>query len=525
MSTRIDTALQDHETLIVALLRPEVYPHPVERVERIETHISSILLAGGYAYKIKKPLNPGFLDFSTLERRAFFCREELRLNRRLAPRLYQSVVTITGTPEQPRIDGQGPVIEYAVRMIRFDQDQRLDRLLARAALPPGRIDELARCTAEFHAEIEVAPPDSPHGEPISVFEPMQQNFDQLRTLLTGHDTRLDRLADWTRRRYAELTPLLIERKRSGFIRECHGDLHLGNIAIIDGAVTLFDGIEFNESLRWIDIISDVAFLTMDLCDHGALAHAGRYLNAWLERSGDYPGLGLLPFYQVYRAMVRAKVATLRLGQSDLVPRERDAVLAQCHGYLDLAERFSRPGRPALFINHGFSGSGKTTLSQPLLEAIGAVRIRSDVERKRLAGIGPLERHDDGLDSGLYAPDSTARTYARLAELAEGLLVAGYPVIVDATFLKAARRGVFASLARRRGVPFRILDYRIDVERLKARIDRRLAAGDDASDADLAVVERQLATHDPLLPEEPVIGIDPDALLPLESIRQAMAARP
>ncbi|MGM0677739.1 AAA family ATPase [Ectothiorhodospira marina] len=513
------------QRLIHTLEQPQVYPHPVEKVEHIETHISTVLLAGDFAYKIKKPLDLGFLNFTQLERRRFYCEEELRLNRRLAPQIYDDLVAFSGSPEDPIFNGPDTPFEYAVRMKRFDTSLMLDRLQSEGHLPIERMEDLARRVATFHERIAVAPPESDYGEPDKVLHPMQQNVDQIRQRLGDTDrlAQLDRVEAWTLAQFEALRPLLLERKQRGFIRECHGDMHLGNMALVDDEPMLFDGIEFNPFMRWIDIISEVAFLTMDLKDRGASAHANRFLNIWLEHTGDYRGLRLLDFYQVYRAMVRAKVAVIRLGQDALAEDERDELTQECHTYLDLAEHFTQSRGKALFINHGFSGSGKTTLSQPLMEAIEAIRVRSDVERKRMAGIRPTERRSNGTHQGLYSPDLTERTYGRLGELATEVLEAGYPVIVDATFLKTAQRARFADLARTRGLPFRVLDYRADPEQLRAHIAERTQAGDDASDADMSVVNHQLDSHEPLLPAEPVITIDTSAPLPLQQVQAALGS--
>ncbi|MCG5500004.1 AAA family ATPase [Ectothiorhodospira lacustris] len=512
------------QTLIQTLKHPAAYPHPVGEVQCIETHISTVLLAGEFAYKFKKPVSLGFLDFSSLEQRRHYCEEEVRLNTRLAPKVYDGVVAFSGSPEHPVFDGPGLAFEYAVRMHRFDPADTLDHLQEQGRLSLDLMDPIAARLARFHAKI---PASTDYGHPLQVLAPMVQNFEHIRHLQpAGLDLApLDPLEAWTRSRHQALTPLLEQRRRDGFIRECHGDLHLGNIALVDGEPTLFDGIEFNPALRWIDIISEVAFLTMDLIDRGAEAHAHRVLNAWLESTGDYEGMPLLRFYQVYRAMVRAKVAAIRLGQSDLSEAETRAATAACRTYLQLAERFTRPGPTALFINHGFSGSGKTTLSQPLLEATGAIRIRSDVERKRLAGMAATDRGTNSYQQGLYGQDLTRRTYDRLAELSGLLIRAGHPVIVDATFLKANARDHFAELARHLGVPFRILDYRADPDCLRARISRRTATGDDASDADLEVLEMQLQHHDPLEPNEPVIIILADRPSPVDEMRGLLITLP
>ena len=492
-----------HPPLIEALLDPARYDHPVERVELEETHISWVLLAGAYAYKIKKPLDLGFLDFSTLERRRYYCAEELRLNRRLAPGLYLAVVPIAGAPHMPVLDGTGAPIEYAVKMRRFPRETRLDQVLARGGLEPGHIDLLARELAEFHARVAVAGPESPFGAPEAVYAPMRENFEQIRR--RGGDAedlgRLAQLEAWTARRYVELADPLRARKRAGFIRECHGDAHLANMVLLGGDVVLFDCIEFSENLRWIDVLSELAFTVMDLDDRGRPELARRLLNAYLEHTGDYEGLSVFRFCQVYRALVRAKVACIRLAQPDLGPGERAAVRRDYRNYAALAESYTRPAPALLLITHGVSGTGKSTLTQALIEALDAVRVRSDVERKRLHGVERAAAGGSALDAGLYTPQASRRTYERLAQLARALLRAGHSAVVDATFIKREQRELLRAVATEARAPFVLLDIRASTAVLRERVGARARFGRDVSEANLAVLEHQLATAEPLAAAE------------------------
>lgn len=497
--------------LIHALQDPALYDHPVQNFRVVETHISWVLLTGPYAYKIKKPVDLGFLDFSTLDKRRFYCAEELRLNRRLAPQLYLEVTAITGTPGKPQLGGTGPAVEYAVKMVQFPQDAQLDRVLARGALHNGHIDSLAGTVAAFHARAAIAPAASPFGRPARVHEPVMENFTQIeaRIEITEDKAGLERLRAWCvgehKARYADLA----RRKNDGFIRECHGDMHLANMALIEGEVVLFDCIEFNENLRWIDVMSEVAFLTMDLEDRGRPDLAYRFLNDYLGSGGDYAGLTVLRYYAVYRALVRAKVAAIRLDQPDLSPGERAAIGELYHSYLVLAAGYITAPHPMLLITHGLSGSGKTYLTQALLEQRRAIRLRSDVERKRLFGYGAAARTRAGVAGGIYTPAAGRRTYERLAELAQIVVAAGYTVIVDATFLKRAQRDAFRNLAGRLGVPFAVLDFQAQETTLRRRIVARHTGGRDASEADLAVLDHQLASREPLAPEEQadVVAVD------------------
>ncbi|ADE13432.1 aminoglycoside phosphotransferase [Nitrosococcus halophilus Nc 4] len=512
-------------TLIKALQQPKVYHHAVENLTLIETHISWLVLTGPYAYKIKKPLNLGFLDFSTLDKRRHYCHEELRLNRRLAPEIYLEVVPISGSPAHPRLGGADTPIEYAVKMVQFPQQARLDYCLQRGELSPKLIENLAHKVAAFHQSIAIAPQDSPYGTPEAVLQPALENFEQVNSFLEEEkedQKRLARLRQWTEEKWRQLQPEFIGRKKAGFVRECHGDLHLGNIALRESQFIIFDCIEFNENLRWIDVMSELAFLVMDLEDRGRPDLAHHCLNRYLERSGDYPGLAVLGYYQVYRALVRAKVTAIRLGQTPSAP-EAQAIKERYRSYLKLASSYIQPAQTFLIITHGLSGSGKTTLSQPLLDHLGAIRLRSDIERKRLHGLNPRDRPGEGVATGMYSAQSSRQTYQHLQQLAQTVLAAGYPVLVDAAFLKQAQRQAFQDLAQTLGVPFAILDFRCEPQQLQQRIRERQRQDRDASDADLAVLEHQQTTQEPLTEAEQNITLPIETSQPLdmESLREQL----
>lgn len=497
------TGTRGLDRLIAALRAPACYPHAAKQVELLQTHISCILLAGDYAYKIKKPVSLGFLDFGSLAARRFYCEEELRLNRRTAPALYLEVVPISGSESAPLLGGGGPAIEYALKMRRFGQDALLDRMARRGALTVQHIDALALGLARFHENIERAGPEREFGSPARILAPALQNFAQMQGLANAKwdFALLARLGDWTTREHAALATQFGARQRGGWVRECHGDLHLGNIVLLDGVPTPFDGIEFSEDLRWTDVMNDVAFLMMDLFDHGLPQFAFRFLNAYLEHGGDYAGLGVLRFYLVYRALVRAKVSRLRAHQPGMAAREQNEIECGYRHHLHLAEHLAARGHPALLIMHGWSGSGKTTVAQSLAEALGAVRLRSDVERKRLYGLEAAARSGSAVEAGLYDPGASERTYTHLEGLARAVLAAGYPVIVDAAFLKRAQRERFAGLARGARADFAIAACAASAATLRARVARREQAGRDASEAGLAVLERQIVSGEPLAADE------------------------
>lgn len=497
-------------TLIQALQNPALYNHPVSHFQVIETHISWVLLTGDYAYKIKKPVDLGFLNFSSLSKRHHYCMQELALNRRLAPQIYLDVIVIGGKPELP-VFGAEPVIEYAVKMRQFSQSARLDNVLASHTLKPEHIDQLADNIAAFHEQIEIAGKDSDYGNPTAVLEPVEENFQQILTLLSDDDDikQLDALKNWSLAKYAQRLPQIKQRKADGFVRNCHGDLHLANIALIDEKIVIFDCIEFNESLRWIDVISEVAFTTMDLIDRGHTHYAARLLDRYLQRSGDYAGLNLFQFYQVYRALVRAKVAIIRANQPMLPKHEKQQAFKQYQEYIAQAEAFTHQHPQTLFITYGVSGSGKTTLTQPLLEKLGMIRLRSDVERKRLFGLPAEARTDSANRHKIYSADASQRTFHHLLITAKKLCQSGFSVIIDATFLKQAHRQPFQALAKELNIPFVLLHFHAEEQQLHQWIKKRAEVGTDASEATIEVLQQQLTTVEPPSENEAdhIINID------------------
>jgi hypothetical protein len=500
--------MQDSEpTLIRSLRDPARYPHTVDRVELVETHISWVLLAGEFAYKIKKPVTLPFLDYGTVDKRRAHCAAELRLNRRFAPQLYLDVVDFDGEP--------------AVKMRRFDEQARLDHVCKRGGLKPAHLSGLAALLARFHGTADIAPAASRFGTPAAVLDPALENFTELRSL-TGDifAAELDALEAWTRAEFAHRQAAFTTRKAAGCIRECHGDLHLGNMMLIDDAVIPFDCIEFNEDFRWIDVVSEIAFTLVDLLDHGQPGLATWLINEWLTETGDYAALDVLRFYMAYRALVRAKVAAIRACQQKAPNAIAAADCPEVRDYLTLAQKIGGSpvprGRvpfrvfpsvtPTMTITCGVSGSGKTTLSSARMLAephASTIRLRSDVERKHLFGIAHDDSSGSGLDAGIYTPEATTRTYARLAELAESLLEGGWSVLVDAAFLKREERAAFHAIALRHGVPFAILACKATPDELRRRVAARRG---DASEATLDVLERQFGWFEPLDAAERALSV-------------------
>ena len=501
----------DLQPLDIDALRRELQARSGRDVRCIETHISWVLLDGEHAWKIKKPVKLEFLDFSGLAQRHRACLDELRLNRRLAPTLYVDVVAVRGSATAPRLGGPGAAIDWAVRMHQFADDALLGRRLAAGRLDGATIDRLAATLAAFHAGAARTSPRSRHGTARAV---LGDTADALARLAVHRDdTRIAVLTRWCEAAGRRLAPTFAARRHDGWVREGHGDLHLDNLVVLGDVVTAFDGIEFAPALRWIDVQADLAFATMDLHAHGRADLAARLLDRWLEASGDYAGLAVHRYYAVYRAVVRALVAAIGAGAG---------LAAAGPDYLATACALCKAPGARLLITHGVSGAGKSHVSARLLEAAGAVRLRSDVVRKRLFGLDALDSSDALGRELVYSADATRRTYAKLAEDAAAALAAGWPVIVDAAFLRRAERDAFHQLARRVGAPFTILDCRADPDVLRARVASRSRRGDDASEADVAVLERQLGYAEPLAADERAASLALDTAQPLGV--DALAAR-
>ncbi len=480
--------------LISSLLQSTAYPHAVDAIRILETHISWVLLTGGFAYKVKKPVNLGFLDFSTLPRRRHFCEEELRLNQRFSEDLYLEVVSVQQVGSQIKVTGedQGHTIEYAVRMRQFPQADLANEMLQAGRLSAVELNDFAMSLARFHQQARLSPihrDDSVSSARSSALE----NFAHLDQIDWDENIlkSLGKLQVWSISTFNNLVEAFRDRSEGGFVCDCHGDLHLGNIVWWKNRLTPFDCIEFNQQFRQIDVMSEIAFLVMDLDDHQRSDLAASFLNAYLEQTGDYAGLWVLTFYLVYRSMVRAKVVAIRLQQGHLTDSECEVLMRQCESYLDLATRYTQEKTPTLAITCGLSGSGKTTGSDFLIRQSGFVRIRSDVERKRLFGLSPLERGPNDIASGIYSQDANARTEERLLAAATDAIQAGFSVIVDATFLRLSQRRAFMELAEEEDVPFQIYYFEAEHDLLRRRIQQRQHSNTDASDATVDVLEHQI----------------------------------
>lgn len=489
------------------LLRPDAYPWSPDHVERIETHISWVFLAGDRVVKVKRPVRLPFVDHTTAEARRRSCESEVRLNARLTDDVYLGTVPITRGPRGHEVDGEGAPVEWATLMRRLPADRMLDELITSGNLPEGWVERLADRLVDFN--LRASPPCAGDAEALAAMATgvLVDNVDELRPLFRDRPfvVELSLIDAAVRAFIAANQGLLLRRAREGWIREGHGDLRAEHICLEpDGRVQVFDCVEFNRDIRCADIASDLAFLLMDLDRLGIDECAtdrivDRYRQAGLDLPADLLGL-----YWVHRALVRAKIAGIEMAESD---EDDDAPqLAVAAGYLHTAARHATTCRPIVIAMTGISGTGKSTVARHLARVLRADHHRSDVVRKALAGReGPAA---SAWRSGLYGEDWTAATYARLAELAEESIAAGRPVILDATFLDGGQRAAAAAIAREHDAPFLLVETVCDEAVLERRLEERAARGDDPSDADVEVMRRQrrmLAERPPGVPDGALVA--------------------
>ncbi len=519
--------------LIQNLQNASIYPHPVKYFKVQETHASWVILTGDFAYKIKKSVKFGFgLDYETLAARKHYCEEELLLNKKTAPFLYNAVLPITGSIDKPEINGAGPVIEYALQMKEFPQTVLFSELIEHDGISLQQIDALAEVVAHFHQQATICT-DEQLGTAAAIHKPVLENFSQMvpfleKTMqllpeekkqhLQSAYLTIAHVKSWAEQQYSQNEIIHQQRKRNGCIRACHGDLYLKNILLWENQPTLVDCIEFTDELRWIDVCCDIAFLLMDLIDHQRPDFANTLLTRYLEITGDYEMLSILYYYQTYRAMVRTKVAIISVFQKISAGDDYAEDLQDFYHYLNLANEITKFTVSGVVLMYGYSGSGKSTLAHLLTQLPHFVQIRSDVERKRLAGLPTFAPTPEPLKKDLYGSQQTADTYQRLIEITEIGIQAGFVMIVDATFLKLEQRQPFLKLAQQHHVPWVILHCDAPVDFLQERIKERRGKSGEPSDADLNVLTIQLQTREALTEEEltHTIYIDAHQLLHMET---------
>lgn len=470
--------------LLESMMDPNFYPHRPAAVELVQTHISYVFIAGNIVYKIKKPVNFGFLDFTSLEKRKYYCEEELRLNKRLAPSIYLDVVPIAQDSQNNLLFGKGEeVIEYAVRMKKLPLDKMLKTLLANGQADEKVMDAVANRIASFHKLAETGGHIDEMGSPATIHHNHEENF--LQTLkyidVTIPEYQYHFIKDYVENFLEKKKTLFTKRVVDHKIRDCHGDLHLEHICIAD-EIIIFDCIEFNERFRFGDVASEVAFLTMDLDFNGYLQQAESFAKSYLEYSGDGDMLALLNFYRCYYAYVRGKVISFRLDQKDLPADERSQITKTAGRYFDLAYTYAaRLEQPVLILTSGLMGCGKSYQARHLAARLGAHTIRTDVLRKELLNINPTDRHYVEFGQGIYSDDTSRLTYDKAYELAAAAIKSGKPVIIDASFKRRSERQKAMQLAQELNTPFYIIECTCSDEIVKQRLDKRAREKSNASD--------------------------------------------
>ena len=483
----------DHPHIVERMTRPDFYPHRPQKVEAVQTHISYVFIAGDYVYKVKKPVNFGFLDFTTLEKRKFYCEEELRLNRRLAPSIYLDVAPI-GRDDAGRLTlgKTANIVEYAGLMNKLPLDKMLKILLARGKADAGIMDAVAKKIARFHQEAQTGGRIDEMGSIGVIRHNHEENFAQTEKYI---DVTLSAFQHGFLKSYAEKflaasEALLAKRVAEHKIRDCHGDLHLEHICVAD-EIIVFDCIEFNERFRFADVAAEVAFLNMDLDYNGYFSQSADFTNSYLKYSHDEDLRALLNFYRCYYAFVRGKVTSFRLDQKELPQAEREEIRRIASKYFDLACAYaSRLEKPALILTAGLIGSGKSYQARNLADRFGTEVIRSDVLRKELLRIAPTEKHHEAFGQGIYSGDITRKTYEKAVELAAEKIGRGIPVILDASFRCRADRTMAADMARRLGVPFYVIECTCPDDVVKTRLEKRMQDRDNPSDGRWEILEEQ-----------------------------------
>ncbi len=476
------------DKLIAAMTQPGFYPQRPAQVEFKQTHISCVFLAGDFVYKIKKPVRFEFLDYSTLERRYHFCCEEVRLNRRLAPRVYLGVFAIVRDGDgftigaRPAVRFDPNAAEYAVKMCRLPDERCLDRLVQSGRIDAAGMHRIAAVLAKFHAGARRAR-STEYGCADAISQSIGTNLEECLPFV-GY-TVGEREFNWIRRfnhRFIDGNRSFLDRRaREGLVREGHGDLRSEHICIRDD-IEVIDCVEFSDKLRYADIASDLAFLLMDLDRLQAPALGHHLLRAYLDEIGDTQLCRLLNFYKCYRAAVRGKVSSLKAREGEVSDDQRQRARASARNFFAAAYRYAKAGSPALIVFCGLPGTGKSTIAAALAERSGFAVFNSDLIRKRIAGIAPTERAGAGWGQGIYSADFTAATYKALAEEAARALREGGGVIIDATYRDDAERMRLRNAARLVGVPIVFVECALGDEQVRQRLAARAQQPDAVSDA-------------------------------------------
>ncbi|MDD4873413.1 MAG: AAA family ATPase [Dehalococcoidales bacterium] len=459
--------------MVQALLQPEIYPEPTKRVRLEQTQMSFVFLGDKYVYKIKKAVNLGYLDYTTLEKRKFFCEKEIELNQRLSTDVYIGVIPITKKDKKYAIGGTGEIVEYAVKMRKLPGERMLDVLLKENSVTDEMMPRLAARMADFHSKAATNSRINIFGSVDSIAHNNEENLSQMGKYIgrTLSRRQYQRIANFTRNFIKDNTPLFEKRIKENRIRDCHGDLHAAHICFENGLI-IYDCIEFNDRFRYCDVASEVAFLAMDLDHNGRADLARSFVKSYIVSSGDADMIKLLHFYKCYRACIRGKVSCFKLDDPYITPEQRQEAEQAATSYFDLACSYVN-STPTLFITAGLTGSGKSALAEALAKRLGLVVLSSDITRKKLANIWVKEHCFEKYNTGIYSPEFSRKTYDTLFEEAKKVLSDGESVIIDAAFIKAAGRVTAKELAEEIKAKFFILECTLDEETAKGRLERRL----------------------------------------------------
>jgi len=505
----------EFSTLVTALQNPQIYPEKPAEIELVQTHISAIFIAGDHVYKIKKPVNFGFLDFTSLEKRKYYCQQEVVLNRRLAKELYLGVVEVRSHQGQISIgEGPGKVVEYAVKMKRLPQDCMMDQWLAKGAVTAKVVERIAAKIAHFHAYAATSPEISKFGNIQTIQGNLEENFSQTEKYVGRALTSdlYEEMIEATRRFMERRIPLFHKRIADGMIRDCHGDLHLQHICLGE-EILIFDCIEFNQRFRYCDVVADLAFLLMDLDYHKQPRISAELASHYLMISRDWPLYLLLDFYKSYRAYVRAKVTSFRLDDPNISSEEKSLTLQEARRYYLLSHDYAkRMNRLMLVVTGGWIGTGKSTIARAIAEALEWGWLRTDVLRKELAQVPPLEHRFEEFHQGVYSPEFSRKTYQNLFERARNHLESEKSLILDASFNKQADRQTALDLARETQADFLFIECQCSDEEIKKRLAYRAREKSEPSDGRWELLAEQKKDYDP------VEGFDPDLILFLNTER-------
>jgi aminoglycoside phosphotransferase family enzyme/predicted kinase len=489
--------------LLEQLKKPEIYGPKVVKVEMLQTHISYVFLTGEYAYKVKKPVNFGFLDFSTLEKRRFFCEEEIRLNKRLCPDMYLEIVPITVNDNCAQIKGDGEVIEYAVKMRQFPQNRIMTKVLQNEIIGTEVIEHICTALVDFYKTHPSSNEIAEFGREAVIKQNIKENFEQTKSkidIIIPHDIFMH-IKEMDDRFFKKNKVVFEHRRKAGCIHDCHGDLHSGNIVLTD-TVLIFDCIEFNKRFRYCDVASDIGFLAMDLdfLNHPFLSSF--FIQCYVEKSGDSDVFSVLNFYKCYRAFVRGKIAGFRLDDPHISKPDKAEAVQNAHSYFLLSQYYSylmdvelSQKKSVLFLVGGLTGTGKSTIAGKIAVDYGAYLINTDVVRKEMVGIDKFEPHRDSFNTGLYDPRNIDRTYEQVIEKAHYLHTQGRSVIVDASFIYKRHRDLASSLAHQLRLPLIAIQCICEPSVVKKRLKNRMQEK-TVSDGRWEIYQQQKKTIDP-----------------------------